>query len=148
MKAITLWQPWASLIAHGFKTIETRRHNHFACLVGQRIAIHAGKSFDPSFAETAAPYLYRRGRDVLKEAEALVYARDPLALKADLPRGAVVCTALVDSARKLGGGLVDNGSALCYTVGLYGLILTDIERLDPPVPARGKQGIWEWEPSP
>jgi hypothetical protein len=38
--AITINQPWASLIANGIKTIETRKHTKFKCLVGQRIAIH------------------------------------------------------------------------------------------------------------
>ena len=38
---ISLWQPWASLIALGWKTVETRGHNRFACLAGRRIAIPA-----------------------------------------------------------------------------------------------------------
>ena len=43
MYAITLHQPWASLIALGIKTVETRSWPAPARLVGQRIAIHAGK---------------------------------------------------------------------------------------------------------
>src|SRR5208282_5501454 len=43
MKAITLWQPWASLIVDGRKPIETRpRPWHY---VGQ-VAIHAGLHVD------------------------------------------------------------------------------------------------------
>jgi predicted transcriptional regulator len=42
MKVITLWQPWASFIALGWKTIETRTHDRFKNLVCERIAIHAG----------------------------------------------------------------------------------------------------------
>lgn len=41
---ITLWQPWASLIVHGHKTIETRSWPAPRSLVGRRIAIHAGKT--------------------------------------------------------------------------------------------------------
>ena len=41
--AITLHQPWASLIALGIKTVETRSWPVPARLVGQRIAVHAGK---------------------------------------------------------------------------------------------------------
>ena len=41
MKAITLHQPWASLIAEGVKTIETRSWAPPAALWGERIAIHA-----------------------------------------------------------------------------------------------------------
>lgn len=41
MKAITLWQPWASLVAEGVKTIETRSWAAPAGLIGQTIGIHA-----------------------------------------------------------------------------------------------------------
>lgn len=44
MKAITLWQPWATLIAIGAKRIETRNWRAPASLNGQWIAIHAGAS--------------------------------------------------------------------------------------------------------
>ena len=43
MYAITLHQPWASLIALGIKTVETRSWPAPARLMGQTIAIHAGK---------------------------------------------------------------------------------------------------------
>ena len=42
MKALTLHQPWASLIAGGRKTIETRPWAPPCGLVGERFAIHAG----------------------------------------------------------------------------------------------------------
>lgn len=41
MKALTLWQPWASLMAEGVKSIETRSWRAPDALIGQRIAIHA-----------------------------------------------------------------------------------------------------------
>src|SRR5688500_9634413 len=41
MKALTLWQPWASLVAVGVKTIETRSWPAPNSLNGERIAIHA-----------------------------------------------------------------------------------------------------------
>ncbi|MCY4560236.1 MAG: ASCH domain-containing protein [Chloroflexi bacterium] len=43
MYAITLHQPWASLIALGLKTVETRSWPAPARLVGQTVAVHAGK---------------------------------------------------------------------------------------------------------
>lgn len=44
MKALTLWQPWATLMALGDKTIETRPPwaMRLAGLVGTDLAIHAG----------------------------------------------------------------------------------------------------------
>jgi hypothetical protein len=47
VKTITLHQPWASLIACGLKTIETRTHDRFRSLVGETVAIHAGKRSGP-----------------------------------------------------------------------------------------------------
>lgn len=44
MKAITLYQPWATWIAEGRKTYETRSFAPWSSLIGQRIAIHAGKT--------------------------------------------------------------------------------------------------------
>ena len=41
--AITLRQPWASLIALGIKTVATRSWPAPARLVGSRLAVHAGK---------------------------------------------------------------------------------------------------------
>ena len=43
MKAITLWQPWASLIAARVKTSETRSWKPPQALLGERIALAATK---------------------------------------------------------------------------------------------------------
>jgi hypothetical protein len=44
VKAITLYQPWASLIAEGVKTIETRpKRSPWSSAIGETIAIHAAK---------------------------------------------------------------------------------------------------------
>jgi len=48
MKAISLYEPWASFIIWGWKTIETRTHKRFKSLVAQQILIHAAKTFDYS----------------------------------------------------------------------------------------------------
>lgn len=43
MKAISLWQPWASASVRGAKKHETRHWEIPPAMVGQRIAIHAAK---------------------------------------------------------------------------------------------------------
>ena len=43
MKAITLWQPWATLVATGLKEYETRSWAPPEDLIGRRLAIHAAK---------------------------------------------------------------------------------------------------------
>lgn len=42
MKALTIWQPWASLIMAGFKPYEFRGWPAPRYVVGQRVVIHAG----------------------------------------------------------------------------------------------------------
>ena len=81
MKAITLHQPWASLVAVGAKQIETRSWRCPKSIVGERIAIHAGRGLhfphnDEEFNRRVAHYLGafwgRESRGGLVVATALV----------------------------------------------------------------------------
>ena len=80
MYAITLHQPWALLIALGIKTVETRSWPAPARLVGQRIAVHAGRR------------LVRRPGDAIERE-----LRDRLGenWRVIIPIGAVVATAVL-----------------------------------------------------
>ena len=51
MRALTLYEPWATLIAEGHKQFETRNWRPPAARIGERIAIHAGKVTDRWFLE-------------------------------------------------------------------------------------------------
>ena len=44
MKAISIKQPWASLIAHGIKDVENRTWKCPEKYIGQRVLIHASAS--------------------------------------------------------------------------------------------------------
>ena len=48
MKALSLWQPWASLIAAGVKKVETR---HWPTAYRGPIAIHAAKRLESDCGE-------------------------------------------------------------------------------------------------
>ena len=134
MKIITLWQPWASFIAWGWKTIETRTHDRFKSLVGERIGIHAGNNWDKNWRELAAPYLIQMQIDevgLLKSAFDLGYCK-----------GEIICTAKVEKAHWLLHEWRFDSQALCECDNdLFGLFLTDIMQIEP-IPAKGKQGIW------
>lgn len=155
MHAISLWQPWASLIALGVKTIETRSWPAPEKCLGERIAIHAAKR---SISQCL--------RDVpeVDRAELLApFSR--LELKV-LPLGAVVATATLDRCSRstgIGGdgwiyavetdGVVSGYRRVCrpdafgdYTADRYLWELKDIEPIDP-APASGRQGIWTWRPT-
>jgi hypothetical protein len=85
MKALTLHQPWASLIALGVKTIETRSWACPPSLIGQPLAIHAGKGK----ADPADPVW-----DTLRSA-GMVHGVQILPPLAPLPRAVVVATCRV-----------------------------------------------------
>jgi len=57
--ALTLWQPWATLIALGHKDIENREWAPPQHLIGKRFAIHAGKTVEPGVADDL-PGTYRK----------------------------------------------------------------------------------------
>lgn len=135
MPAITLWAPWGSLWALGFKSTETRSHNRFSRLVGQRIAIHQGVSAAP------AEQVLRMLRAVGASRAATWF----LDHGADAPRGVVLGTALVASAGMLDGTIEANLAACCPTAGLYGLNLTDGCALEEPIRACGARGVWQWD---
>lgn len=138
MKAITIIQPWASMIVMGLKSIETRTHEHLKGLRGERIAIHAGNKFD----HAAAQSIWQAARSNPGLMRKLAFY--DLERHGPWPRGCVLGTALVIDARPLTAE--DTERALCAADGLFGLVLTEVERFERPLGARGRQGIWTWEP--
>ena len=89
MKALTLYQPWASLIAHGVKTIETRSWAPPRRLIGQRIAIHAGRKREVS-------------RNLHPETLHAVLDLFGNGWGDRIPLGAIVATALLTDVRQTG----------------------------------------------
>jgi hypothetical protein len=142
MKALSLWQPWASAIACGAKRIETRS---WATSYRGPIAIHAAKKWDRELREDAL-MLCREQRELSQSLNAIGINR-----LSDFPLGAVVCTANLLSCAPTEYLVKDRGiSALeealgNYTPGRFGWILTDIKPLAKPVPVRGYQQLWEWD---
>ena len=131
---ITLYQPWASWIAVGLKTIETRPHARFRCLAGRRIAIHAGQAFDRNAHAEAFRYVDIAGHSALFGGP---YADE-------WPVGVILCTAQVGAVEWL---TPRHNRAALSDVGYnrVGLFLSDVRVMDPPIPARGARGIWYWE---
>jgi len=135
MKALTLCQPWASLVAIGVKSYETRS---WRTSYRGRLAIHAAK----------------RVVHVDGYAGALIAARlaeAGLCLDS-LPIGAVVATCTLTGCYPvdmLWGRLVDMGDEGVFgdwRMGRYAWRLADVVPLDEPIPARGKQRLWVWSP--
>ena len=127
MPVISLWKPWANWVALEWKTIETRTHKRFACLLGKRIGIHCSMRWDDAAIDAARAYLTEYQ---------IVQTNNFLRTG-----NAIICTALVTGFRELYP--LDNQQALidCTHVTRYGLILSDIQRIEL-IPCKGKQGIW------
>lgn len=145
MKALTLWQPYASSIAlealrpgHG-KLVENRTWPPPRSLLGQRIAIHAGaKKPDPAWG------LPPGAAELLGD----LYA---------LPRSAILCTARVVGALDLRRGRVLVGDLSLdardrtrlwtldssrWWVGPVGWLLDDVRACARHVPCKGAMGLW------
>lgn len=60
------------------------------------------------------------------------------------PMGAFVCTAVL--ANVLSAVRVPPDDYGDYSEGRFAWHLTDIEPIDPAIPARGAQGFWKWDP--
>lgn len=125
VRAISLWQPWASAIVVGSKTIETR---HWSTKYRGPIAIHAAKRWAPDQREFASVE-FTFGR-----------------LPKRLPFGAVIAVArLVDvlptDGLKLTVGALDRiyGN---YEPGRFGWLLDDVRELPAPIPYRGGQSFF------
>lgn len=153
--AVTIWQPWASLIAEGAKPYEFRGHAAPRFVQGKRVAIHAGLR-PIRVAEIRALLVKLHSADWrdtgLDREKALPVLERAKAAPRDFPLGAILCLATLgvpitgkELARELGcEALLDSDRVQCSN---YGWPLTDIERLQPFEPARGAQGWWYWQRS-
>jgi activating signal cointegrator 1 len=159
MKALSIWQPHASLIAWGLKPYETRGHP-----VSYRglIAIHAAKSTQglediveqtrtlkaqghwPPMKEGFLRTFHQAVNVYLEVAKIDGFTYN------DFPLGAVVATARL--AAVYDAGLLhpklkwperDFGD---FSAGRYAWRLEDVKALPEPIPARGQQGLWDWTP--
>lgn len=137
MKVLTLTQPWATLVAIGAKTIETRswRNRYRGPLL-----IHAAKGMPRLALETCFEHPF---------AEALKAAG--IETPADLPRGAIVAharlihiapTTEVEPAL-LAAGRHDELAFGDYSPGRWAWRLAGVTPMPIPVPAKGSLGLWE-----
>lgn len=175
MKAITIWQPWATLLPLGIKQFETRS---WATSYRGPIAIHAAAikvpqvmkklfplgewNYHPDYAEKMA-FL-----DAIAKGLKGVYTdREIMDLLNGFPTGSVVATARLIGCHKIsfphGFPLPKDSTPYSYkqgeryftpgtvefalgdwTPGRYAWEFADMKPI-PPVPAKGKQGLWEWD---
>jgi len=137
VKALTLTQPWATLVAIGAKKIETRSWN--TTYRGQ-LAIHAAKGFPQEaqhlcFQEPFRSYL-----------GAYVKLNETYFGSHSFPIGCIIATCNLVEVRKVIGTVVASEHELAfgnYAIGRYMWILENIVALPEPVPAKGALSLWE-----
>lgn len=143
MKALTIWQPWASMIVAGYKPREFRPWAAPRAIVGQRIVLHAatrpmkaGELRDiinyVSTAEGTLDGIDIRSLDLLER----VWRRE-----IELPLACGLGTAVLGTPR-----IVAHGSQIDGGKPIWAWPMLDIEKWPQPVPAKGAQGFWEWRP--
>lgn len=150
MYALTVWAPWSSLIIAGWKRYEFRRWDYRLRrpdLVGRRIAIHAGAR--PVRNREVLDLLDRLNRKQSRVSEAAFPFLVQLTLIPGLaPRGAVLGTAVLGEPLEcrtlFGAGVLSYPDSDRVEHQAWAWPLTDIDRFDVPVPARGAQGFWHW----
>lgn len=145
MKALSLIQPWATLVAIGAKRIETR-----TWATGYRgpLAIHASK-----WRTDAGGIVSKDVREFLsrcfQEPFCSALTRAGYNAPGELPSGAIVATArLVDvkpthlATLRIDAYEREFGN---YGPGRYAWCLDNVHQLPAPIPYRGERGLW-WLP--
>ena len=120
MKALTVCQPYAELIANGEKVIENRT---WATIVRGPLAIHAGKS--RAWLSDDDHQKANYGVDI-----------------GAIPFGAVVAVARLRGCCRIQDLPLDLRDHM-HAEGPWCWILEDVRRITP-VPCSGAQGLWEW----
>lgn len=132
LPTLSLWEPWASLIAAGFKRHETR---HWPTRVRGTVAIHAAKRLDVA----AAPDKLCR----------FAFGPDWTRTR---PAGAVVAvvnlTACVHTREAAAYALSSDLESGNYGPFRFAFRLDDVRPLIEPIPLTGRQGFFSWTPPP
>lgn len=150
MRALTIFQPWATLIMIGAKPYEFRRwdyrsRNH--SLEGQRIVIHA----------SARPIRLAEVEDIVDRLEDRISSLHANIAKPllDRIRSAHKGQGIVELSCGLGTAILGKPkqvSALFNSPAdsdridhhMWAWPLTDIQKFAEPLPCRGMQGFWTW----
>ena len=157
MKALSLMQPWATLIAIGAKRIETRS---WSSPFRGRIAIHASKGFPRDCRELCRQEPFRsaleRGGIPFDASAPEHWYHVPYYRLRDIknmPLGAIVALATLTAIERtenitaMSQGLLSHEIEFGdYSPGRFGWVLADVVRLPTPIPAKGALGLWTVPP--
>lgn len=129
IKAITLWQPWASFMAWGLKKNETRS---WATSYRGPLAIHAAANSPRDYP-----------------IQLLEFAPTHMGLVKYWPKGVILCVVDLVECIKISGIIsdpIDRETMMGdYSKGRFIWLTKMIEVFNEPIPCKGHQGLWDWE---
>lgn len=152
MKAITLTQPWATLVAIGAKRIETRS---WPTSYRGQLAIHAAKTFPGSAKDLCTSRVFCRALGWPEAPTRLTqeWLDDNAARIKALPLGCVLATGMLVNCmetnliRKYVHPFTEQEEAFGdYSQGRFGFLLENVVQVISPVAVKGALGLWEWTP--
>ncbi len=148
MKALSLLQPWATLVATGSKRIETRS---WKTKYRGPIAIHASKGFlkggrsglvELCSHEPFKSALTNQANDLLSN------GLHPSEVYKIMPFGYVIATCFLVDCFLITDENIPVSPELefgDFAPGRYGWSLQGVEMLKKPIPFKGKLGLWNWD---
>lgn len=144
MKAISIWQPHASLLLLGPKRYETRGWAVPRSQLGKRVAIHAAKA-DGDLIEIAEYILSRKaGIPADERMDAYVAAILEAGYRScgEMPRGCIIGSVILRES--LAAEHVDDHNGFGdFSAGRFAWRVSDSKVLPKPVPFRGMQGFFD-----
>jgi len=167
VKAITIREPWATLVAIGAKQIETRS---WPTSYRGPIAIHAAKGMSaddqvilamPRFLDAfhdagVNPHSGLVESGFLNNAyDRKFVAKCPIHRLMQSTRGCVIATGTLAHCGQFDQDeiwrIVNRHGAKelafgDFTEGRFGFLITDVAMLPRPIPAKGQLGLWDWDP--
>lgn len=138
--ALTLWRPWPFAIFHlpeaSAKRVENRPWKPWPSVIGERIALHAGKQWDKDaamligVAEEFNPPSVIVGTAVVK---GWIHVSRELLLVLDADVGRSETLTHADAVAH---------SKSPWFSGPYAWVLEEVRTLKTPIPCKGAQGLW------
>lgn len=127
MKALSLWQPWASLWACGRKSYETRS---WSTAYGGAVLVHAAKRIETDISEEL--------REICEDEFGGHWPRE-------LPAGALIaiCNRVICKPTEALSPDRDECAQGNFTPGRYAWDAVGMRELPAPIPWRGMQGLFD-----
>jgi len=141
LRALTLTQPWAGLVASGIKLIENRPKPPPAVMIGQRFAIHASREID----QLVFDRIYEIDPGLRPEL-ATTREQSRWHQLARIKSAIIGVGTLLSFAEDLEGlrasGCVSEDQERWYFPPSIGYMLADVRPLERPIPIKGMLGFW------